>query len=168
MASRTYPRGNVRRVRPATVTNGRGLPVQGRNWLKEIVRMSTQPRVEPLRIANLNIGDKMGRKKSRDTGEGYKLSYYGETDSKDVVIVASDELRSQISRTQRKSDIFIFAITDARHVVCMCARFDPIKIMFRNQSTVCMFQCHKEDLVIVYSNHSRTGHFFNLRAGLNV
>ncbi|KAK6009212.1 hypothetical protein OSTOST_25885 [Ostertagia ostertagi] len=50
--------------------------------------------------------------KSCDIGNGYKLSYYGTSNSKGVAIAVNIEMRNHIAEVQRHSDRLISAVID--------------------------------------------------------
>ncbi|KAK6011204.1 hypothetical protein OSTOST_23722, partial [Ostertagia ostertagi] len=106
----------------ATVRGDRDDLVDGRERPKKPVRNSHShsQKLKPIRIATLNIGTLTGRSRERHDGEGknrailegYKLSYYGTSNSNGVAIAVDAELRSHIAEVQRHSDRLISAIID--------------------------------------------------------
>ncbi|KAL1454893.1 hypothetical protein WDU94_009023 [Cyamophila willieti] len=120
---RAYPR-DAQMPRLTFVRNRQGLPVQGRDRLKKLVK-------KELRIGTLNVGTMTGRgreiadlmarrrieilcvqetrwkgDKAKELGDGYKLYYSGSNASgrNGVGIILENDLKSKVTSVVRKSD----------------------------------------------------------------
>ena len=132
--ARASPSSDARRPRLNGVKNWQGLPSTGRGGLKKLVQ---------IRIATINIGTMTGRSreladtlknrkvdiacvqetkwkgaKSKDIGEGFKLTYFGEQSSRNGVgVVVSEKLRDNIVEVCRITDRIMSVKIDTGKVI---------------------------------------------------